>query len=164
MTARTLVVLRHAEAAQGIGAADEDRPLTERGIRDARQVGRELASGGDVPDLVRCSTALRARQTMREVTQDLPGDRTVEHDRSIYSGDVDTLVELVRETGDEIGVLLLVGHNPTVHRLVWTLVGDAFVHGFPAGGFVVIEFPDGWSEVVPGNGKLVRFWAPAISR
>lgn len=164
MTARTLVVLRHAEAAQGIGVADEDRPLTERGIRDARQVGRELASGGDIPDLVLCSTALRARQTMREVTQDLPGDRTVEHDRSIYSGDVDTLLELVRETGEDIATLLLVGHNPTVHRLVWTLVGDGVIDGFPAAGFASIELPEAWSEAAQGNGKLVRFWAPANSR
>jgi len=164
MTSRTFVVLRHAEAASGIGVADTDRPLTERGIRDAQRVGHALAELGCVPDLVLCSPARRARQTWLQLDGNLGGSRAgarpVRHERAIYSGGADDLLDLVRETEEDTATLLLIGHNPTLHRLVWTLVPDGAVNGFPAGCFAAIDVADGWRAVGPAAGTLLRFWAP----
>ena len=42
---RTLLVFRHAKAAREPGMSDHDRPLTDRGRRNARAMGEWLADG-----------------------------------------------------------------------------------------------------------------------
>ena len=62
--AHRLVLVRHAKASSDDPRlADAERPLTDRGRRDAAAVGRWLAARDLRPDLVLCSTSLRTRQT-----------------------------------------------------------------------------------------------------
>jgi phosphohistidine phosphatase len=56
-----LWLLRHAEAADGL--PDDERPLTERGVRQAEAVGRALARLGTNLDVCLSSPKLRAVQT-----------------------------------------------------------------------------------------------------
>jgi phosphohistidine phosphatase len=67
VSTRTLVILRHAKAANPQGVADPDRPLSQRGHADAAAAGVWLARRGLQPDLVVCSPALRTRQTWHGV-------------------------------------------------------------------------------------------------
>lgn len=138
--ARTLVVLRHSKAANPIGVADRDRPLSDRGRRDAAAAGRLLAEAGLAPDLVLCSPALRTRQTLEE----LAFDSGVVHDfdRRLYSADVETLFQVISEVPDEVRTVLLVGHNPAVHQLVHDLTGGA-PEGFPTTALAVLRFAAG---------------------
>ena len=63
---KTLLVYRHAHARRATPEMDDhDRPLSERGERDARAMGRRLRGEGLVPDLAVASTAVRARETAR---------------------------------------------------------------------------------------------------
>ncbi|WTQ63458.1 histidine phosphatase family protein [Streptomyces sp. NBC_00161] len=64
---RRLVVLRHAKSAWPPDVADSERPLAPRGRRDAPAARRWLREAGCVPDLVRCSSAQRTRQTWRQL-------------------------------------------------------------------------------------------------
>jgi len=58
---RYLLLMRHAKAeTRGPGAADRDRPLVKRGLRDAALIGAAVARDGITPDLVLCSPATRA--------------------------------------------------------------------------------------------------------
>ena len=85
MTVRTLVLLRHAKADNPFGMADADRPLTERGLRDARAAGRWLAQQA-LPELVLCSPARRTRQTWQAVAEQLPAQAVpqVRYEPTIY--------------------------------------------------------------------------------
>ena len=67
VTTRTLVILRHAKAANPEGVADPDRPLTSRGHADAAAAGAWLAHRDLQPDLVLCSSARRTRETWHGV-------------------------------------------------------------------------------------------------
>jgi phosphohistidine phosphatase len=145
-----------------MGVADADRPLTERGIRDARLAGAELAAHASAPDLVRCSTALRTRQTIREVAGRIGAEIRVDVEHSLYTGDEDTVLDLIRQTDDAVGTLLVVGHNPTAHGLVWRLLADEQVNRFPPGAFAIIELPSAWATTMPASGVLRRFWTPDL--
>ena len=61
----TLIVLRHAKAASGLGIPDIDRTLTDRGRRNATAAGAWLRANDLVPDRVLCSIAARTRETLR---------------------------------------------------------------------------------------------------
>ncbi|MFI5495377.1 SixA phosphatase family protein [Actinoplanes sp. NPDC051859] len=67
MTARTLILLRHAKAETPGELLDVERRLTDRGRRDASAAGSWLALQGLLPGLVLCSSATRTRQTWHAV-------------------------------------------------------------------------------------------------
>ena len=151
----TLIVLRHAKAVAGLGFPDIDRSLNDRGRRDAAETGRWLRDNDLVPNLVLCSTAARTRETLAL----LEFQAEVGFESGIYDHDADGLLALVNRTPDEIGRLLLVGHNPSVHQLVHDLTGSA-PDGFPTCALAVIELPGGWADARRGAGTLRTVHTP----
>jgi phosphohistidine phosphatase len=149
MTARTLVLLRHAKADRPAGLADVDRPLTDRGHADASAAGAWLTSKGYVPDLVICSPAKRTRQTWHGVALSLPSAPSVRYEKRVYSGRAQDLLSLVTGAEDDIGTVLLIGHNPSV-SLFSTLLDPAGGAGDSDGlrtcGLAVHQLPGAWHE------------------
>ncbi|GAA2619670.1 histidine phosphatase family protein [Actinomadura fulvescens] len=147
----TLIVLRHAKAVAGLGLADIDRPLNDRGRRDAAATGEWLRANDLVPDRVLCSTAVRTRETL----EGLAFQAEVSFEARIYDNDPETLASLVRETDEDVRALLLIGHNPSVHQLVHDLTGDA-PDAFPTCALAVIEFTASWAEAWRGTLTVTR--------
>jgi phosphohistidine phosphatase len=165
MATRTLVLIRHAKA--GEGPVDLERPLAPRGLRDAQAVGRWLAKIGVHPDLVVLSPAVRARQTWDGAAAALQvSPKTVVDDR-IYDNAVDELLEIVRETPDDVSTLVLVGHNPSFGEFAHQLddeQGDAdarheVLAGFPTSAVAIFDVA-GWPDVAPHGGTLRHCAAP----
>lgn len=148
-----LIVLRHSKAASPLGIPDIDRPLAGRGRRDAEQVGEELRAANVLPDRVICSTALRTRQTLDGLGLDAP----VDFESRVYDNDAEEILDLLREQSGE--TLLLVGHNPSMHQLVFGLTGAVDDH-FPTSATAVIEFDGDWSDLWPNTGRLISLWTP----
>ncbi|MCG5215228.1 SixA phosphatase family protein [Streptosporangium sp. KLBMP 9127] len=159
---RTLIVLRHAKAAQVLGLPDRERPLTGRGERDAKSVGERLQALGLLPDLVLCSPSVRTSRTAELALAELAPDAPVEFARGIYEAYADELLDLIHETGSEVGTLLLVGHNPGVHELVMNLTSGDGDPGFPPGAFAVIEAAGEWRHL--RSGTAVTRWNPKSAR
>ncbi|MEU8824030.1 histidine phosphatase family protein [Streptomyces sp. NPDC048636] len=164
---RRIVLLRHAKA-DWPEVADHERPLAERGRKDAPIAGRRLAEAGLTPELTLCSTAVRTRETWKLVVHELPHrPKTVYEDR-LYDASLGELLAVVGETSDDITDLLVVGHNPGMHALADALAGEAEEgtrermsrSGFPTSGFAVVTFSGSWKSVEHGVGRLTTFWAP----
>jgi phosphohistidine phosphatase len=145
MTARTLLILRHASAANEPGTADEQRPLTPIGRKEATEVGRRIA--GLRPEHVLCSTAVRTRQTWRLISAELAVQPKIDFETAIYQADAESLRELVWHTGDDVKTLLLIGHNPAVHELAWFLLGERAPQYFPPASLVSVTFTGAWSHL-----------------
>jgi phosphohistidine phosphatase len=152
----SLIVLRHAKAAAGPGLADIDRPLNERGRRDAAATGEWLRNGGLAPDAVLCSTAVRTRQTLAGLAL---ATGEVRYESRIYDNDPDVLLDLVRGTDDEVRRLLLIGHNPSVHQLVHDLTGGG-PKDFPTSALAVIDVPGTWGDIRVGGAELITYRTP----
>lgn len=107
-----LWLLRHAEAADGV--PDDERPLTDRGVRQAIAAGQALARLGAEIDTCLTSPKLRAAQTARLACEPLGLEVRVE---DALSGEPFDARELTAGLGD----VLLVGHDPcfslTLHEL-----------------------------------------------
>ena len=61
---RTLVLMRHGKSGYPPGVADHDRPLADRGRREAALAGEWIRSEDLRVDAVLCSTATRTRETL----------------------------------------------------------------------------------------------------
>ena len=152
---RELILLRHAHAENPVADQnDADRPLTERGVAEAKAAAEWLKTHTVHPARILCSPALRARQTLQYALGDV--DVTIEP--RIYdatAGDLDTLID---ENSEEQR-LIMVGHNPGFETLVALLAtgqsGD--FRGMPPGGIAWFEL-DGPAE--PASGRLKAFWSP----
>lgn len=158
----TLAVLRHAKAVHDPGLDDEDRALTKRGVRDAAAAGGWLREADLIPDLVLCSTALRARQTWEQVSAALGpagAQAAVNFESRLYYTGGTGLLDLIREIPEEAGTVLMVGHNPAFHQLVVDLTGQ-HEPAFPTAALAEIQIRGPWRDTCPGSGDLIRFWMP----
>ncbi|MEV8536737.1 histidine phosphatase family protein [Streptomyces sp. NPDC051211] len=166
-TPRRIALLRHAKA-DWSQESDHERPLAERGRKDAPAAGLKLAETGITFDLALCSTAARTRETWKLAVQELPHrPKTVYEDR-LYEASLGELIALLNETPDDVSNLLLIGHNPGMHALADALAGEAEGDtlprmnrsGFPTSALAVLTFTGSWKSVEHGVGTLQEFWTP----
>jgi phosphohistidine phosphatase len=161
-----LIVIRHAKA--GEAPRDTDRPLTERGRRDATAIGEWLTQHGLAPDRAVVSPAARAMQTWSSAAARLERAPEPVIDERIYENSMDLLLDIVSETPGDVHCLVLVGHNPSFAALAYRLDdedGDADARremrtSFPTAAVAVFDVDAAWSAVAAGSGKLVAFAAP----
>ena len=158
MAGHTLVVLRHAKSAYPPGVDDVDRPLADRGRRDAPAAGRWLRANAPAIDLTVCSPATRARQTWQLVTKELAGEPESRVDDRIYSADAGSLLEVVHELPESVATVLLVGHDPAVTDLVHTLTGSGFE--FKTSSVAVVRGPDRWTDFGKHQAELALAATP----
>ncbi|TJZ51211.1 histidine phosphatase family protein [Streptomyces piniterrae] len=166
-TPRRIVLLRHAKA-EWSQESDHERPLAERGRKDAPAAGSWLAGAGINPDLTLCSTALRTRETWKLFVHELPQRPKTVYDERLYEASLGELIALLNETSDDVHDLLLVGHNPGVHALADALSGETEGDllprmnrsGFPTASMAVVTFNGSWKSVEHGVGRLVAYWTP----
>lgn len=155
---KTLILFRHGESAHGAGTGrDRDRPLTGRGQREARTMGRFLQRVGQVPDRVLSSPAVRARTTAKVAAKAGGWGPEVEIEESIYGSSVTGLLALLRDLPDGNGSVLLVGHEPAFSALAGQLIGSGIVQVRTAAMVCVELDVDSWSRLEPGRGRLA--WA-----
>ncbi|MDI2029361.1 histidine phosphatase family protein [Saccharopolyspora sp. TS4A08] len=122
---RKLILIRHAKSAHPEGVEDFDRPLGERGRRDAPAVGRWLRENAYAIEAVRCSPALRTRQTWELVGAHIPAEPQVSYDDRLYGGTAHQLLSIVREMPVTAMTTVIVGHNPGLEDLVHLLTGES---------------------------------------
>ncbi|MEU0661762.1 MULTISPECIES: SixA phosphatase family protein [Streptomyces] len=166
-TPRRIVLLRHAKA-DWPQVSDHERPLAERGRKDAPVAGRRLAETGITFDLALCSTAARTRETWKLAVHELPQRPRTVYEERLYEASPGEIIALLNETPEEVDDLLVIGHNPGMHAVADALTGQAegdtlarMSRGaFPTSAFAVIGFSGSWKSVEHGVGTLLSYWAP----
>jgi len=157
---KTLLLLRHAKSDWGDSSLrDFDRPLSDRGERDAPRIGKALRKRGVTPDVIIASPAARAKQTVQAAMKAAKVELSVTFDESIYGASSAELMKLIRRLPDANRCALLVGHNPGFEDLVGRLTGSQ--ERMPTAALACIEFQiEHWNDVDDGKGKLVWLLTP----
>lgn len=159
---KQLLILRHAKAQPDSPLGDWSRELAERGRRDAPRMGGVIRERIGRPDAIVSSDAHRARQTAELAAAALGSDGPIAFDHRIYDAALGELVEVVRSLSDELGSVLLVGHNPGLEALVAFLSGkEATEVRLPTAGLAQVELDvEHWADAGPGSGRLVAIITP----
>lgn len=127
-----LIILRHAEAADGsLYAEDSQRPLTQRGHREAQLMGRlRRMMAIPNPDVVFTSGYERAEQTLEHVLEGV-SLRMIRDIQFSPEGSErkawDMILSEARQQGasaDGLKVIWVVGHNPNIERLLGVISVD----------------------------------------
>ncbi|MFD8573585.1 SixA phosphatase family protein [Streptomyces sp. NPDC059639] len=165
---RRIVLFRHAKA-DWPQVSDHERPLAERGRRDAPVAGRKLADSGVPFDLALCSTAARTRETWKLAVAELAERPRTVYEERIYEASPGELIAVLNETPDDVNNIVLIGHNPGMQALTEILTADAEGdtrerldrRGFPTAAFCVLTYSGPWKSLEPGTAMLADYWAPS---
>ncbi|MFG2608110.1 SixA phosphatase family protein [Streptomyces sp. NPDC048514] len=165
---RLIVPFRHAKA-DWPQVSDHERPLAERGRKDAPIAGRKLADTGISFDLALCSTAVRTRETWKLAVHELVHRPKTVYEERVYEASPGELIAVLNEIPDDVRKVILIGHNPGVHGLAEILAGSAEGdardrmnrRGFPAAAFALLSFEGPWKALEPGTATLTDYWAPS---
>ncbi|WP_107315372.1 SixA phosphatase family protein, partial [Bifidobacterium merycicum] len=109
-----LILMRHAKAEVTGKNGDYDRPLAEKGLKQAKKVAKGLREMKLVPEVIDCSAALRARQTCGRLLK-VFGDKTqVDYHQSLYDGGLQAVFDELAHAKDKTRVMMVLGHEPTI--------------------------------------------------
>ena len=120
--------MRHAKSSWVTNAtSDHERPLNERGRRDAPRVAAHLADLDWQPEFVLSSDACRTRETSETMQAGFTNDVPVEFVRALYLASYGELLQEVAIVDDTVQTLLVLGHNPGWETVVRILTGEPVV-------------------------------------
>jgi phosphohistidine phosphatase len=163
---KRLYLLRHAKSSwKDATLADHDRPLAGRGRRASKEIARQLCDRSIEPELVLCSTARRARETLDRIAPAL-GAPAVEIEPDLYVADARGLLERLRSVADAIESVLLIGHNPAMQELAIDVArpsptANELAAKYPTAALAVLTLKAStWRELGHGTAELVELVKP----
>jgi phosphohistidine phosphatase len=162
-----LHLLRHAKSSTKEDVEDHERPLSRRGRKTARRIGRNLSARLGAVDLVLCSSARRTRETLDFVLDEFsPRPRTSIEDE-LYLASREKLAARLGRLDARDANVLLIGHNPGLHELAVALADEnspafqALASGkFPTAAYVSFRVPADWSVLGSSRHELIGYVTP----
>lgn len=165
---KKVILLRHAKSSwDNPDLDDHDRPLNKRGKAASPVIGEWLIRKQHVPDAVLCSTATRSRDTLSGLKLPKSASRHVEFIPKLYHASPETMLEILRQCGNDVDTVMLVGHQPGLGAMA-RLLSDhatarckrAFEH-FPTAAAAVLEINvSRWKDIGYGMAKFTDFAKP----
>ncbi len=149
---KKLILVRHAKSSWEHNVIDHERPLNNRGFKDAGLVSANFKDSRYDVDVILSSDAVRAKTTANIFVSNLDIDASMvrlNHDLYDFSGY--NLIETIKSTDDVTDTLMIFGHNHAITAFVNTY-GDRYIENVPTSGVVVIEFDiTGWNKLKQGK-------------
>ncbi|HSJ21947.1 MAG TPA: histidine phosphatase family protein [Nocardioidaceae bacterium] len=144
MSGHTLILLRHAKSDWSSASPDIERPLARRGRRQAPEAGRWLATNIPDIDVALVSSAVRARSTWELVAEEFDAPPQQRVDDRLYAATLEELLTVVRQLPEDLGTVVMVGHNPGMEDLVTSLTGDQVQ--MTTSAVVVVDLAGAWAQ------------------
>jgi len=146
---KELYIVRHGKSAWDVGnISDIDRSLKERGINDGYKMAERLLDHGKIPEIIISSSATRALHSaiIFARTFNFPYKNIIINEEIYHSG-LGNMLDIIKETDDQIKSLMVFGHNPT-----FTDLANYFIYpkidNLPTTGIVGLRFEtDSWSGI-----------------
>jgi phosphohistidine phosphatase len=159
------IFIRHAKSDwSNATLTDFQRPLNERGMRNAPVMGNWLKEQGILPDLILCSPALRTRTTAELIADAIGVDRAnIQMVPNFYEGSPNDLLRAVETLPDSCQTVFVVAHNPATTELLQAFDEDEVIFNVPTCGMFGIEVDDhSWAAMQPTIAKRTFFVFPKM--
>ena len=156
---KNLILIRHAKSSWDSPLKDIERPLDNRGIRDAHLVAIKSIKYLPKTFIVWSSIAKRASETAIIFAQNI--SYPIEHitfKEELYTFDENNLEQIIKSINNSYDNIILFGHNEAITNFV-NKFGDLFIDNVPTSGFVSLEFDsDNWQFI--DRGKVIKTLFP----
>jgi phosphohistidine phosphatase len=159
---KTLLLIRHAKSSwDNIALSDFDRPLNDRGKKDAPAMAKRIKERKIKIDLFLSSPAKRAKKTAENFV-DLHGAK--EKDLilipSLYEASPKIFFEAVENINDKNDVVALFSHNPGITDFVNSLTEKRIDNMPTCGVFAVNVKTRNWTDFKKAEKEFLFFDYP----
>ena len=156
---KSVILFRHGKSDWGANYNhDHDRPLSKRGVRDAKKMGKLLSKKVEVPGLVISSTALRTRDTIELAVKSGGWSTIIKYEKSIYGASLEKLLNILKEQDNKYQCICLVGHEPIFSSFIEKVKGQSIIK-FPTGAIGKVSFDTKkWNEINLTSYKCELKW------
>ena len=155
---KNIIFVRHGKSSWDYQVDDKDRPLKERGIRDAHLVVGELKKRNLHIDKCFSSPANRALHTCLIFLRNLRFDfQKFQVTEALYDFSGESVSDFLKGLADEDSTVMIFGHNYAFTNLV-NLLGDAYIDNLPTAGMAILQVDvERWKDVKKGKTKELVF-------
>jgi phosphohistidine phosphatase len=162
-----LYLMRHAKSDwHSAAGSDFERPLNQRGIKDALRMGQYLQQQNILPSLILSSPAERAKQTALAVV-DILGMKSeqIQFNKDLYLADRSSLLRILQSVPNATDSVLLVAHNPGLDDLVEWLAAEppplsASGKLMTTAAIAMFAVPEPWAKLKRNTTRLVQLLRP----
>ena len=157
---KTLIIIRHAKAEQTLGQ-DSKRKLTEKGLRDANLMAKQLLSKGYKIDKIFTSPSVRTIETA-SVFAEVHGvsNENIKNFEGLYLGDTLQITEAINWLQEDIATLAVVGHNPGVSNFINDIT-KSLEEDLPTCGTAVVKVDcTDWQQFNDAKKTLIEIDTP----
>ena len=156
---KKLLIVRHANANHESTSGDFSRQLSNKGLQEAALMANRLKEQKMHPQHIISSSAPRALKTALIIAETLSLPKPETHE-SIYTGNKETLLGLIKGFDESHDFIVLVGHNPDVSDLLSLLTGIS--RDVPTCTMVLVIFAiNNWQDITKGSGDMEWYSTPA---
>lgn len=156
---KELILIRHAKSDwAGEGIKDIDRPLSERGCKDAYMLSSWFSENEPLPELIISSPATRALSTALIYARAFGFDENeIVLNAQLYESTVTEYKNAISQLNNNYNSAILFGHNPVITNLINSMNDEIEFENIPTCGMVKIRFiQDNWKGVAgDAAGKIV---------
>lgn len=159
---KTLIVVRHAKSSwDDPELSDFNRPLNDRGERDAPRMAKVLKERELAIDAVLSSPAVRALTTCQVFVEGLGLRKSdIQLVKELYHAGDEMILNVVKGISDGASVAMLFGHNPGLTDFVNNLLEEE-IDNIPTTGIVGCTLKiEKWRDARWGCGEMEFFEWP----
>ena len=158
---KNILVMRHAKSSwKDHNIPDHDRPLKNRGEKDAERMGKLLKQKKLIPDLILSSTAQRAKQTAKIVHDVCKCKKEIIYIKELYMAEPSNIMHAIIKNADEEKTVMVVGHNPGMEALVQILTAQVETLPTASIAFLTAKVKK-WKDLADEKEvKLKKLWRP----
>jgi phosphohistidine phosphatase len=159
---KTIILVRHAKSSwDDFSLKDEERPLTDRGKKNAPEMAKRLLKQKIKIDAILSSPAKRAKATAEYFAReyDIPKKKILLIP-DLYMAGHNAFVEAIRQAPEKADSVALFSHNNGITEFANTLSDTRIDHMPTCSVFVVNVDIEKWSEFEPGSAKFNLFDFP----
>ena len=159
---KTIILVRHAKSSwDDFSLKDEERPLTDRGKKNAPEMAKRLLKKKIPIDAILSSPAKRARSTAEYFAKeyDIPKKKIILVPE-LYMPASEAFVKTIRNAPAKADSIALVSHNEGITQFANSL-SEARVDNMPTCSVFAVKVDiDNWSQFEPGKTTFYFFEYP----
>jgi phosphohistidine phosphatase len=159
---KTLLLIRHAKSSwDSAVSSDFDRPLNERGKKDAPEMARRLIKSGMTIDLFVSSPARRAKKTAELFAREFhKQEGEILFIPRLYHAVQEDFYEIIRELDPRSNHVAVFSHNPGITDFANSLT-EMRIDNMPTCSIFVVKIPVlTWAPFPDASKEFLRFDYP----
>lgn len=159
---KTLLIIRHAKSDQSFFGNDFERPLNERGKKDAPEMAKRILDRNIAVDAFVTSPAKRAKKTAElfcETFKQKIDD--IVFISALYHAPAREFYEVIKSLDDHFNTVAIFAHNPGITYFVNELITDVRVDNMPTCAAFAIQINiSQWKEFAKAKKEFLFFDYP----